>query len=638
MNVTFFLLSLAPACIDYSFGGKDGLFGGDSDTGDGASETMDWPPDSECSVELPSPAEVGVTDTCTYEVGAFNPIAEWTAGPGLYSWSAAAVADLDGDGFPEVITTFADSLFGFGGFDLMGTSTLYVLNGDGTTRFTVPGLDLGMATSPAVADVTGDGVPEIFVVVEYANSLLAEGDYTVAMLDTDGNLVWESDHFIGLDFDYATSISISDMDHDGSAEIVAGRVILNADGTTRGQGEHGRGSYGIVDVFGLVVSEATHPVIADLDLDGVEEVITGNAFYDPDGNTLWADLTQDDAMIAVANLDDDPEGEFVAVSYNTVRAVDTDGTLMWGPIRIQSANIMSPPAIGDIDNDGYPEILTAGGNQLLALNHDGTALWTAKVTDESGATGASIFDFEGDGWAEVVYIDEVEMVAYDGLTGAVKFYNSDHSSNTMMDCPIIADVDADGHAEILVAHASLGGSALTAFGDRDDSWAPARKVWNQHAYTITNINDDLTVPTTATQNFTTFNSFKSAIDRLPGESLGWELESEISDVCEDDCDTGSVWVVAQILNKSEDDQAAGVNVTLYGLNGGDRLPLQTLQTSDVVPSGMSSEALLFEIDPVLLNDIDGFLLMADDDGSGTGFVSECNEDNNDYLFLGPFCQ
>ena len=287
-----------------------------------------------------------------------------------------------------------------------------------------------------------------------------------------------------------------------------------------------------------------------------------------------------------------------------------------------------------VRTQGVKKIYKMGDIEVHALRGVDLEIYAGEylsIMGPSGSGKSTFFNMVGglDKPSEgKVYIDEVEMVAYDGLTGAVKFYNSDHSSNTMMDCPIIADVDADGHAEILVAHASLGGSALTAFGDRDDSWAPARKVWNQHAYTITNINDDLTVPTTATQNFTTFNSFKSAIDRLPGESLGWELESEISDVCEDDCDTGSVWVVAQILNKSEDDQAGGVNVTLYGLNGGDRIPLQTLQTSDVVPSGMSSEALLFEIDPVLLNDIDGFLLMADDDGSGTGFVSECNEDNN----------
>lgn len=635
MPVTVLLLALGSACLDYSFGGKD-RNGDGGDTGLTETQTVDWPPDSACDVELPVPGSVGITDTCVFEVGAFNPIAEWNAGAGKFSWTAPAVADLDGDGKPEVITAFADSLFGFGG-SLLGTATLTVLNGDGTERYSLPEYELGMGGSPAVADVDGDGDPEIVVVREYATSLLAVGDFTVIMLEADGTLAWESEHFVGLDFDYATSVSVSDMDHDGNAEVIAGRVILNSDGSTRGVGAHGRGSYGVVDVFGLVVSEATLPAVADLDLDGVEEVITGNAFYDPDGNAIWSDLTQDDGMIAIANLDDDPEGEFVAVSYNSVRAVDTNGAILWGPKVIQSANIMSPPAIADLDGDGYPEIVTAGGNKLLVLNHDGSLLWEARVTDESGATGASIFDFEGDGIPEVVYIDELEMVAYDGPTGAVKFYSTEHSSNTMMDCPVIADVDADGHAEILVSHAALGGSALSAFGDRDDSWAPARKTWNQHQYTITNINDDLSVPVTATPNFLTFNSFKSAIDRLPGETLGWELESAITDVCEDDCDGGTVWVVAQVHNKSEDDQAAGVNVTLYGLDGNDRIPLSTLSTSDVIPSGMSSEALLFEVQAALLTDIDGFWLQADDDGTGTGVVSECDEDNNDFLWMGPFC-
>ena len=478
--LTSLLLSVATGCIDYSFGGNKDELGGADDTGHTATGTIEWPPDSECDIELPEPYEVGLTDLCEYDVGAFNPIAEWTVGQGKFSWAAAAVADLDGDGAPEVVTTFADSPFGTGD-SLMPTGYLVAFRGDGTPYWEVRDFPLGMSSSPAVVDVDADGTPEIFVVREYANSMLADGDYTLLMLDAQGQLIWESEHFLGVDFDYATSVSVSDMDHDGSPEIVAGRIIFNVDGTVRGEGEHGRGSYGVMvdPIFGLTVTEATSPAIADLDLDGEEEVITGNAFYDADGNTVWYDPYQEDGMIAVANLDDDPEGEFVASSYNTIRAVDTDGTILWGPKNIRSANIMSPAAIGDIDEDGYPEIITAGGNKLLALNHDGSPLWTADVTDETGATGASIFDFEGDGIPEVVYIDEVEMVAYDGPTGAVKFYNADHSSNTMMDCPVIADVDADGHVEILVAHANFN-TALSAFGDRDDSWAPARKLWNQH--------------------------------------------------------------------------------------------------------------------------------------------------------------
>ena len=52
----------------------------------------------------------------------------------------------------------------------------------------------------------------------------------------------------------------------------------------------------------------------------------------------------------------------------------------------------------------------------------------------------------------MVYIDEVEMAAYDGATGALKFYSTEHSSATIFDYPVIADVDGDDHAEIVVCH------------------------------------------------------------------------------------------------------------------------------------------------------------------------------------------
>ena len=72
--------------------------------------------------------------------------------------------------------------------------------------------------------------------------------------------------------------------------------------------------------------------------------------------------------------------------------MDADERLLWGPMEIQGGNILSTPAVADLDNDGMPEIVMAGGNTLWTLNHDGTLLWEAPVTDESGATGASIFD------------------------------------------------------------------------------------------------------------------------------------------------------------------------------------------------------------------------------------------------------
>ena len=81
---------------------------------------------------------------------------------------------------------------------------------------------------------------------------------------TDGDKLWESDTFDNDDFDYATAPIISDMNHDGSPEVVVGRVILNPDGTLRGKGNRGRGSWGKLPGPGGGLSEASVPAVTDL--------------------------------------------------------------------------------------------------------------------------------------------------------------------------------------------------------------------------------------------------------------------------------------------------------------------------------------------------------------------------------------
>ena len=46
--------------------------------------------------------------------------------------------------------------------------------------------------------------------------------------------------------------------------------------------------------------------------------------------------------------------------------------------------------------------------------------------------------------------------------------------------------DMEAAAERL-AQAVITGEAVTVYGDTDKSWPPGRKVWNQHAYSITNV-------------------------------------------------------------------------------------------------------------------------------------------------------
>ena len=74
------------------------------------------------------------------------------------------------------------------------------------------------------------------------------------------------------------------------------------------------------------------------------------------------------------------------------------------------------------------------------------------------------------------------------------------SEITIMQYPIIADVDADGNAEIV----SVGSDKLNILESSGPSWAPARKVWNQYMYNVTNVNEDLTIPQFLFNNAMTF--------------------------------------------------------------------------------------------------------------------------------------
>lgn len=547
--------------------------------------------------------------------GGFDPIVEWEFEEGgllTGCLSLPAIGDVDGDGVPDIVTNVVSGL--------LGTGDLVVLRGNGGgVLWRVNDANLGYGAPPALADIDNDGAPEIITVKEYQNSLLFAGDYTVVAYDAQGDVLWESDHFVGDDIDYATSTSVSDMDHDGSPEIVVGRVILTHEGQTRGVGTRGRGSYGM----GL---EAGVPAVTDIDLDGTEEVIVGNAVYSPDGALLWDGVEHGDGIVSPVNLDDDPEGEFVAITFNTIRAHDTNGALLWGPLEFEAGASLSPAAVADIDGDDRPEIVFSGQNRIWALNHDGTPLWNADVTDLSGATGPSIFDFEGDGQLEVAHIDEVSVTVFDGATGVVSFLSEEHASNTMFDYPVIADVDADGDAEIIVCHNGYS-SVLSVYGDVNSSWAPARRVWNQHAYGISNIADDLSVPIEAVPSFVDTNTWHAATTPTVGELPTEDVYIELLDVCRETCPL-EMSVTVRVVNRISDPVEEPLSVSLFVEIDGARQLVETRLIEDGLDGGWGTAAMTFLLSGELANEAQRVIVAVDDDGTGAGVLAECNESNN----------
>jgi hypothetical protein len=491
---------LLPACSDYEVNKST-----PEPTGGDTSEDVDCPDAAEASAV---PTDTG----CTVDapVGTFTPAVEWqwSANPVYDGYddimSTPAVAnltdddgdgDIDADDVPDVVF----STFAGGAYTSIGT--LNAISGDGSgtwwSLYDAGGYHFHASGSPAIADIDGDGSPEV-----------CSPGYEVAVVcvNADGSFKWAG----GTEVYGYGSPAFADFDADGLSEVVFGREVLTSDGVSRWVGTQGAGWW------------LTFPV--DLDGDGRLEVVAGNTVYRGNGDVLWTDGTGDGPG-AVGDFDLDGVPEVVHVTGGTVVLTGVDGVVRW--IASVPGGGGGPPTVADFDNDGYPEIGVAGAYYYSVVDTDGSILWSQAVQDySSSVTGSSVFDFEGDGYADVVYADEVTLWVYDGATGLVKLQEDGHASGTLFEYPLIVDVDNDGSTEIVLAsnnYAYSGYNGITVIGDIANSWRPSRPIWNQFAYHITNIEDDGGVPLVQEPNWERWNTFRAG-----GTTYG--LSSDLADL------------------------------------------------------------------------------------------------------------
>lgn len=128
------------------------------------------------------------------------------------------------------------------------------------------------------------------------------------------------------------------------------------------------------------------------------------------------------------------------------------------------------PIVGDIDGDTnldmvYIDYQTQVNNsRIIAITYSQTAglqpKWQATHGDRSGQTSMTLFDFNQDNIMEIVYRDENNLRIINGSgkshkTGndTIPFYNlytKSMSAGTWKEYPVVADVNGDGAAEIVV--------------------------------------------------------------------------------------------------------------------------------------------------------------------------------------------
>lgn len=329
---------------------------------------------------------------------------------------------------------------------------------------------------PAAADIDGDGFYEIIAV--------NTSGYPVALKwnpeEKKHKVLWTGSAV------KRGPVSILDVNGDGKPEILMGATVIDA-------------STGKVITNGTASTSSTYAYgYFDDDPNGIASMLNNAGVYKYNPTSkAWDQQFAFSGTVHAAYADFGTPGktagefdftkldgkpEFVYSGSNKLQVIAApmiDGKyVVQNIMNVQGFTTGGPITIGDFNNDGLPEIAVASKGAFGVYdpkckgynNPEGCAdknvLWERWSQDgSSGETGSSLFDFDGDGQPEAVYGDECFVRVYEGNTGRVLF-SSKRASGTSIEAPVIADVDGDGSAEILMTSDSGSFSCYTDSGSK----------------------------------------------------------------------------------------------------------------------------------------------------------------------------
>lgn len=470
--------------------------------------------------------------------------------------SVPIVANLNPgmDDIPEIVVN---------GFGTNEYDRVLVFNGAGNNRNqpdrrSISDMYANPASHVAVADVFKDGKPDLFL--KTSKTLVSLHKYQLQtsspLLHQASLNIFENGHRANL------RPAFADFDNNGVPDVYAGNSV------TQVYNNQNSGNLDFIDIarsdttkpagrlaFNNFIYNASSSVAAELltksqcngnsDCDG-PELGAGPVMYsvdmtlwdgDPQGITIQKDLNVldpgstiwSDGYTATAdiNLDNIPELVVAGKRNSTygVYAWNRNGLLKWFPYPENTPLSGGMPCIANVFDDrtmgynfDYPEIIAVSSNRLTCFNlnmantsPNAPYWWSIPTTDSLGFTAATAFDFNADGFSELVYHDRTQLrILYGGnlpfpanVDANRNWFSMEAPSATADQYPVVADGDGDGEAEIIFTSfdaggpdtvGSLRGRLRVLKVNAPSSWTGTRPVWNQYGYSGAQVNDDLSIP------------------------------------------------------------------------------------------------------------------------------------------------
>ena len=253
----------------------------------------------------------------------------------------------------------------------------------------------------------------------------------------------------------------------------------------------------------------------------------------------------------------------------------------------------------------------------------------------------------------MVYNDECFLRVYDGTTGAVRLALA-NSTGTLIEAPIVLDVDGDYNSEIVVGSdrgfpcedpdpdtgtQPRQTQGITVLRDVTDRWVHSRPIWNQNAYSITNVENDGSIPRHPEPSWERFNSFRQNAepDDKALEAPDLTVRSEAPPT-RPQC--GAATLSVTVHNRGAQPVSRGIRVAFYDGRPEDGAAelCATATTRRLIPGEGEAVGCAWLTAPATPTTVFAYVDVAVEGGEVVNGNAECAEDNNWTRLAVPGCE